>query len=217
MKPAVLVTAGPTRERIDPIRFISNYSTGSFGYAIAAEAKRRECRVVLVSGPTHLEAPRGVKRVMVESALDMKQAVEREFKRCGIVIMAAAVSDWRARKAAGKKIKRGASVKTLELVENPDILAGLGKRKGGKVIVGFALETDSLAKNALGKLRKKNLDMIVANTVTRKKGAFGSGRTSVVMFDKFNGKNAYNNRTKRELAKIILDRALALNIGYGIC
>lgn len=216
MKPAILVTAGPTRERIDPVRFISNYSTGSFGYAIAAEAKRRGHRVVLVSGPTHLDwRLRGVKRVMVESAIDMKRAVERGFRRCDIVIMAAAVSDWRVRKAASKKIKRSAGVRTLELVENPDILAGLGKNKGNKIIVGFALETGNLAKNALEKMRKKNLDMVVANTVARKKAAFGSGRTSVVIFDKFGGKRAYNNRTKAELAKIILDKALALNIGYG--
>ena len=213
---SILVTAGPTRERIDPVRFISNYSTGSFGYAIAKEAARRGHRTVLVSGPTSLDAPRGVKRVMVESALDMKRAVEYEFKYCGIVIMAAAVSDWRVKAAAGKKIKRGARVKTLELVENPDILAGLGKRKGKRIVIGFALETGSAGENALKKLRKKNLDMVVANTVTGKRSAFGSGRTSVVIFDRFNGETAYNNKTKGELAKIILDKASGLNIGYGI-
>jgi phosphopantothenoylcysteine decarboxylase / phosphopantothenate---cysteine ligase len=213
---SVLVTAGPTRERIDPVRFLSNYSTGRFGYEIAAEAHRMGLETVLVSGPTCLDAPRGVKRVMVESALDMKRAVEREFDHCFIVIMAAAVSDWRVKKSAGKKIKRGSRPKALELVENPDILAGLGKRKGKRVIVGFALETDNAAENALEKLRKKNLDMIVANTATGGRGAFGPGRTSVVIFDRFNRKAAYNNRTKNELAKIILDKALALNIGYGI-
>jgi len=215
VKPAILVTAGPTRERIDPVRFISNYSTGSFGYAIARESARRGHRTVLVSGPACLDAPRGVKLIRVESALDMKRAVEREFKGCGLVIMAAAVSDWRARTAAGKKIKRGARVKTLELVENPDILAGLGKRKGKRIVVGFALETGNLAKNALKKMRNKNLDMVVANTIKGKRGAFGSGRTSVVIFDRFNGKAFYNNKTKNELAKIILDKALTVNIGYG--
>ncbi len=213
MTPSILVTAGPTREQIDPIRFISNYSTGRFGYEIARAARRRGHRVVLVSGPTHLKAPAGVRRVSVESALEMKRAVEREFKSCGVVIMAAAVSDWRARAVSGRKIKRGGPTIALELIENPDILAGLGARKGRRTVVGFALETGNLRENALDKLRKKNLDMIVANRITKKRSAFGGNRPAVVILDRSGGEAVYNNKTKRELAKIILDKALNINIG----
>lgn len=214
---SVLVTAGPTRERIDPVRFLSNYSTGRFGYEIAAEARRRGLRVSLVSGPTHLEAPRDVRLVRVESAGEMRYAVMREFKNCGLLIMAGAVCDWRVRRPAGAKIKRGSGRRTLDLVENPDILKWAGRSKGGRVVVGFALETDNLRKNALEKLHTKNLDMIVANRPGAARGGFGQGRTDVVILDKFGGEARYNNRTKRELAKIILDKALGLNIGYERC
>ena len=213
MKPVILVTAGPTREKIDPVRFISNYSTGTFGYAIAREARRRGCRVVLVSGPTHLAAPRGVKLVRVESAAEMKQAVEREFKICGCLIMAAAVSDWRARTPSWKKIKRYGGKKTLELVENRDILAEASKRKGKKILVGFALETEHLEREALKKLFEKKLDLIVANKLTRSGHVFSDNKTSVTIIDKFGNKAGYKNKSKKDLAKIILDKALKLNIG----
>ncbi len=213
MKRPVLVTAGPTREKIDPIRFISNYSTGTFGYEIAREAKARGRGVILISGPTCLEAPRGVRRISVESALEMKQAVEKEFKNCGCVIMAAAVSDWRVKTQVSTKIKRRGKGKVLELVENPDILAGLGRHKAGKILVGFALETGDLEKNAAKKLKTKHLDLIVANRLGKKGRAFSDNKTSVLMIDKFGNKRAINNKTKKELAKIILDKALSLNIG----
>lgn len=211
MKRSVLVTAGPTREKIDPIRFISNYSTGTFGYEIAREAKARGAEVVLISGPTCLETPRGVRRIPVESALEMKRAVDKEFKNCGCIIMAAAVSDWRVKAPASTKIKRRGGKKVLELVENPDILAELGRHKAGRILVGFALETDNLEKNALKKLKEKHLDLIVANRLDEKGKAFSDNRTSVLLIDKFGKKIAINNKTKKELAKIILDKALNLN------
>lgn len=204
---SVLVTAGPTRERIDPVRFISNYSTGVFGYEIASEAARRGMRVVLVSGPTALRAPRGVRLVRVESALEMRDAVLKEFKKADCVIMAAAVGDWRARSAGKNKIKRGGKIR-IELVENPDILAELGRKKGERVLVGFALETGALEKNARKKLERKNLDIIVANKISEAKNVFGEGLTDVLIMDRSGRKRSVKKRPKRAIAKLIIDRIL---------
>ena len=201
----ILVTAGPTREKIDPVRFISNYSTGTFGYELAGEAARRGNDVTLVSGPTCLEIPAGVKRVMVESALEMRREVRKRSRRAGCVIMAAAVCDWRVRSPARDKIKRRSCLKGLELEENPDILQELGKKKTG-ILVGFALETGNLEKNALAKLKKKNLDLIVANKLTARSALFGAKPTDVLIIDRFFHKEAYRRRTKKALANIILDK-----------
>ena len=205
----ILVAAGPTREKIDPVRFISNYSTGTFGYAIAKEAKRRSLIVTLVSGPTALRPPSGVKFIPVESSLDMRRAVLAGFKKCDCVIMSAAVADWRPVYSARKKIKKSRK-KTIELVENPDILAELGARKNGRVAVGFALETENLEKNALKKLKDKNLDLIVANRLGKGSELFGDKAIDVVTIDKFGNKTRIRNKSKRELAKLILDKALKL-------
>lgn len=212
-RPSILVTAGPTRERIDPVRFISNYSTGTFGHEIAREAARRKMRVTLVSGPTVLKKPAGVRVISVESAIEMKRAVDMEFKKCDCLIMAAAVSDWRVRNTTSKKIKRHGQKASLELVENPDILAGLADHKSGRTIVGFALETENLEKNAIRKLKDKTLDIIIANKLDRQRKVLGNTKTSVLIIDRFGRNAAYKNRTKRELAKIILDKALSINIG----
>lgn len=205
----ILVAAGPTREKIDPVRFISNYSTGTFGYAIAKEAKRRRLSVTLVSGPTALKAPSGVKFIPVESSLDMRREVLAEFKKCDCVIMSAAVADWRPVYSARKKIKKEAR-KTIELVENPDILARLGARKKGRIAVGFALETENLEKNALKKLKDKNLDLIVANRLGKDQGLFGDKAIDVVTIDKFGNRARIYNKSKQELAKIILGKVLKL-------
>ena len=203
----LLVTAGPTRERIDPVRFISNYSTGTFGYEIAKEAKRRGARVTLISGPTSLEAPYGVKFIRVESALDMQRAVIRYLKWCDCLIMAAAVCDWRPAIAAKRKIKRGRAKKTLELIENPDILYEIGRRKKkGFISVGMALETENLGKNASEKLKNKKLDIIIANRLKPKSSLFGERLVDVLMMDRFGDKKTFSNKSKTELAKIILDR-----------
>ncbi|MDD5136544.1 MAG: phosphopantothenoylcysteine decarboxylase [Candidatus Omnitrophica bacterium] len=201
----ILVTAGPTRERIDPIRFISNYSTGTFGYEIAGEAARRGHDVILVSGPTCLKPPVGVKTVMVESALDMRREVMKKARPGVCVIMTAAVCDWRVDPPSQRKIKRQGEWKILKLKENPDILSRLGEHKQG-TLVGFALETEGLERNALAKLRKKNLDIIVANQFTKRTELFGAGRTDVLIIDKYLSKKRYLRKTKRELAKIILDK-----------
>ena len=207
----ILVTAGPTREKIDPVRFISNYSTGTFGYEIAREALRRGHDVTLVSGPTCLKAPQGARFITVESAEEMRREVKRRSRKAGCVIMAAAVCDWKARSPGRQKIKRQGGGRILELVENPDILQELGKNKRG-ILIGFALETEKLEENALKKLKKKNLDLVVANRLTKGSGLFGAGPTDALMIDRHYRKEIYRRRTKRELAKIILDKVSNGNI-----
>lgn len=201
----VLITAGPTREKIDPVRFISNYSTGTFGYEIAREAGRRGFNVTLISGPSALEAPPGVRLVSVESAEDMRRAVLKLAKSADCVIMAAAVCDWRAKKPSAAKLKKSGGRICLELEENPDILKELGKRKR-YTLVGFALETENLERNAHAKLKNKNLDILVGNKL-KDNNLFGSNNIDIIVIDRFGRKAIYNRKTKKELAKIILDKA----------
>ena len=211
MKLRILVTAGPTREKIDPVRFISNYSTGSFGYAIAKEASLRGHKVTLVSGPVSLKAPSGVRFLSVESAEEMRRAVTKHIASADCLIMAAAVSDWRPILTAKSKIKRSSRKNILRLKENTDILKTIGKRTD-KILVGFALETENVEQNARKKLKEKKLDLIVANKLTGDKKIFGENKTSVVMIDKSGTKEAFKNKSKEEMAKIILDKVSALNI-----
>ncbi|MDP3790460.1 MAG: phosphopantothenoylcysteine decarboxylase [Candidatus Omnitrophota bacterium] len=208
----ILVAAGPTRERIDPVRFISNYSTGVFGYEIAKEAKRRGLTVTLISGPTALKAPSGVKFISVESSLDMRRAVLDEFRKADCVVMTAAVADWRPIYSAKRKIKKSPK-KTIELIETPDILAELGAKKRNRIAVGFALETENLERNALKKLKDKNLDLIVANRLAGKSNIFGDKAIDVVTVDKFGNKARIHNKSKKELAGMIIDKALKLGAG----
>jgi phosphopantothenoylcysteine decarboxylase/phosphopantothenate--cysteine ligase len=210
---SIVVTAGPTREKIDPVRFISNYSTGLFGYEIAKEAADRGCKVTLISGPTCLESPAGIKTVRVESAAEMGRAVRRAIKGACCLIMAAAVSDWRVKRASDRKLKRGSGKATLELVENQDILATIGKdRKKGLFLAGFALETEAVEKNALKKLRAKKLDMIIANAAGKTISPFGDDNINIMILDRLDRKTAVRGATKRQAAKIILDKAFSFNI-----
>lgn len=208
----ILITAGPTREHIDPIRFISNYSTGTFGYEIAKEAKRRGNFVTLVSGPTALEPPKGIRFVPVESAMDMRRVLLKEFPKSDCVIMASAVSDWRAGSVAKKKLKRSSGKRTIKLVENPDMLEELGRHKKDRILVGFALETEDLEKNALNKLKKKNLDLIIANRIKPNSTVFGNSSIDVLIIDRLGGKVRFFNKSKRELAAIILDKIDGIKI-----
>ena len=212
MRRTIVITAGPTREKIDPVRFISNYSTGSFGYELAREAVRRGLKTILISGPTAIDAPRGVKLIEAESALDMKRAVLKELKNAGYLIMAAAVSDWRVAAPAARKMKKGAGQRVLRLVENPDILAAAGKLKKRAVVAGFALETNDTEQNALVKLKKKRLDMIIANTLSSKRSPFGDNITDIILLDRRGGRHIYRKKSKRELSKIILDKVLHFTI-----
>jgi phosphopantothenoylcysteine decarboxylase/phosphopantothenate--cysteine ligase len=170
----VMITAGPTREPIDPVRYISNHSSGKMGYALAAAAREAGAAVVLVSGPTHLETPDRVLKIGVETAAEMYAAVIARISPIDIFIATAAVADYRPEQAALAKIKRDGSPLSLQLVPNPDILAAVAARPGGPFTVGFAAETDNLESHARGKLERKKLDMIAANIVGGAESAFNS-------------------------------------------
>lgn len=180
----VVVTAGPSREPLDPVRFLSNRSSGKMGYALARAAARRGAQVALVSGPTALAPPAGVRTVPVVTAHDMREAVLAEFDEATAVFMAAAVADYRPRSASKHKMKRGGEAIRVEFVPNPDILAELGARKRSQVVVGFAAETESLLENARSKLHRKNLDLLVANDVTREDSGFDVDTNAVTLLDR---------------------------------
>jgi phosphopantothenoylcysteine decarboxylase/phosphopantothenate--cysteine ligase len=207
----VLVTAGPTREEIDPVRFLSNYSSGRMGYAIACAARNRGARVVLISGPVNLPEPGGIETIQVISAQQMYQAVMAKAGQADLIIKAAAVADFRPVARGDQKIKKGgAETTSVELQRNPDILAELGRQKGSRILIGFAAETEELLKHALEKLKGKNLDMIVANDVTQEGAGFDSD-TNIVRFLMADGKvEELPKMTKAEVAEILLDRATAL-------
>jgi phosphopantothenoylcysteine decarboxylase / phosphopantothenate---cysteine ligase len=207
----VLVTAGPTTEFIDPVRCITNRSSGKMGYAIAKIARRRGADVVLVSGSTALEPPRGDIRVInVTTAEEMRNAVLDEYERCSIIIKAAAVSDYRCKSESCEKIKKkeGQEEITLTLKKNPDILAELGQMGGERVLVGFAAETHYVEKHAYDKLRRKNLDLIVANDVTKAGIGFGSDNNEVTIIDSSGVSKHVPKLSKEEIAHIILDAVL---------
>ncbi len=171
---SVLVTAGPTLEPIDPVRYLTNRSSGKMGYALARAAASRGASVILISGPTNLQAPLGVKLRHVETAAEMFKEVMEYFPRVDIVIKAAAVADYRPREVSGQKIKKTGTNLVIECDKNPDILAELGRRKTHQTLVGFAAETSNLEDNAYQKVKNKNLDLLVANDVTLPGAGFGS-------------------------------------------
>ncbi|MDT8901513.1 bifunctional phosphopantothenoylcysteine decarboxylase/phosphopantothenate--cysteine ligase CoaBC [Anaeroselena agilis] len=206
----VLVTAGPTREAIDPVRYISNHSSGKMGYAIARTAAARGADVVLVTGPTELAPPPGVRVARVETAAEMMAAVLAEFDDCDVVVKAAAVADYRVQAPAGQKIKKRDDELALTLVKNPDILAELGRRKQGQLLVGFAAETEELVGHARDKLTRKNLDMIVANDVTLPGAGFGADTNIVKLLYPDGRVEEYGRTAKDELAGIILDKICVL-------
>ena len=190
----ILISAGPTREYIDPVRFISNPSTGKMGYLIAEKLRERGYSVVLVSGPTHLKPPEGVKIIHVVSAEEMKKAILKEFKNSDCLIMAAAVSDWKPEKKSGRKLKIKKEW-NLKLIPNPDILKEVSRiKKENQIVIGFALETEKIKENALKKLKEKKLDLIVANTPD----FFGEGKPSRTIFISKNGKIMEFKRINKE-------------------
>jgi phosphopantothenoylcysteine decarboxylase/phosphopantothenate--cysteine ligase len=182
----LLVTAGPTRENIDPVRYISNYSSGKMGYAVAQAAADRGADVVLVSGPVSIGVPDSVKIIPVNTAVEMRDAVLKEFPDCDAVVMAAAVADYRAAEVSELKIKKADEELVIRLEKNPDILKELGNIKGDKILAGFCAETDHLVENALKKVGTKNLDMIVANDVTMEGAGFGTD-TNIIKIIKRDG------------------------------
>lgn len=209
----VVITAGPTIERIDPVRFISNFSSGKMGYALAEAAGERGAKVTLVSGPTALPTPFGANLVKVESATDMHREVKKAFRGAHILIMCAAVADFKPDKFSDKKLGHPVP-KTLKLDANPDILADIGNhKKKSQITVGFALEVGAGEKNALRKLKEKNLDLIVMNDPTVKGAEFGGDSNLATIFDRNGGAEQLELMSKKDLADLILDRLLRLKGG----
>jgi len=206
----VLVTAGPTREPIDPVRYLSNRSSGKMGYAVADAALARGARVVLVSGPTALAAPPGAELVPVETAQEMYEAVLSRLEEATVVIKAAAVADYRPAQAASRKLKKAAGVPEVRLEPTPDILAEVGRRKGRRVLVGFAAETEDLVANARAKLERKRLDLVVANEVGRPGVGFEADTNAVKILDASGQAEDVSVQSKRAVADRVLDRVAAL-------
>lgn len=206
----VLVSAGPTCEDIDPVRFLTNRSSGKMGYALAEAAHRRGAHVILVSGPTELKIPEGVDWVPVRATEQMHRSVRERAREADIAIMAAAVSDYRPAAAQDSKIKRGSGGFTLELEPTPDILAELGREKGNRVLVGFAAETNSVAENARGKLARKGADMIVANDVTQEGAGFDSDTNIVTLYLRDGREVPLPKMSKLDVANRILDQVLEI-------
>ena len=212
----VLVTAGPTLEDLDPVRFVSNRSTGTMGYRLAEAARDRGARVVLVSGPTALPAPSGVTFESVRSAVEMKAAVDRHAGQATVVIAAAAVSDYRPAEPSHAKLKKTDAALRLELVRTPDILKSLGDAKGGRLLVGFAAETENVLANARKKLEAKNLDLIVANDVTAFGAGFGGETNAVVLLRRDGQRRDLPLASKREVVERIFDEVIALRIATSV-
>lgn len=205
----VLVTAGPTREALDPVRFLTNRSSGRMGYALAEAASRRGAEVTLVSGPVALECPTGVRREFVESTQDLYCAMERLCGEQDVIIQAAAPADYRPAHIAGQKIKKAdGEAMELKLVENPDVAAMVGsKKRPGQVLVAFAAETQNLSENAAKKLDKKNVEFIVGNDVTRPGAGFDVDTNIITIFDR-SGATELPMMKKTEVADKILDHVL---------
>ncbi|MBN8705169.1 MAG: bifunctional phosphopantothenoylcysteine decarboxylase/phosphopantothenate--cysteine ligase CoaBC [Bacteroidetes bacterium] len=208
----ILISAGPTREAIDPVRYISNYSSGKMGFALASAAQKRGATVQLISGPVHLSPPVGVDLISVESALDMQTEIENRFIKADVVIMAAAVADYRVKSVSDTKIKKESSAGfELELVKNPDILQTLGKKKKKQILIGFALETDNEIEHARQKLVSKNLDAIVLNKANEPGAGFEVDTNIIRILPATGGIIEFPKALKTELADRILDFCLTLS------
>jgi phosphopantothenoylcysteine decarboxylase/phosphopantothenate--cysteine ligase len=202
----MLVTAGPTQEPIDPVRYITNPSTGKMGYAVARAASERGASVVLVSGPTSLSPPEDVETIRVRTAAEMAKEALRKARGCKVIVGAAAVADFSPAESVDQKIKKNKTSFSMKLEPTVDIIAELGRRKGRKVLVGFSVETCDLVENSMKKLKKKNLDMIVCNDVTQAGAGFAVDTNIVAILDKAGGCEELPRLTKLEIANRILDR-----------
>lgn len=205
----IVITAGPTKEAIDPVRYMSNNSSGKMGYALAQNAINRGANVTLISGPTSLNPPNGVNFISIETTEDMLKAVSKSFDKCDVLIKAAAPADYRPEKFSPIKIKKSGENKdglTIKYIKNPDIAAYFGEKKKHQVMVGFAAETNNLYEYSMGKIVKKNLDFIVANDVSKEGAGFSVDTNIVSIIDKNGDKKDYPMMNKKEVAKIILDK-----------
>jgi phosphopantothenoylcysteine decarboxylase/phosphopantothenate--cysteine ligase len=209
---SVIITAGPTQEAIDPVRFISNHSSGKMGYSLAAAAVARGAHVTLVSGPVNLPAPYGVTLVRVDSAAAMRDAVLSHLKEATIIIKSAAVADYHVAKPAPQKLKKTAARMSIELDPTVDILAEVGRLKGDRLLIGFAAETQNLIAEGRRKMETKNADMVVANLVSTEGIGFGSDVNEVTLVTRTGDVISLPRATKREVADQILDHALKLRL-----
>jgi phosphopantothenoylcysteine decarboxylase/phosphopantothenate--cysteine ligase len=210
----VLITAGPTQEPLDPVRYISNRSSGKMGYALAEAASARGARVILISGPVSLPPPRGVEVVAVRTAAEMREKVFENLEPASIVVKAAAVADFHLSKVPEHKVKKTAARLSLELDPTPDILSELGRKKGGRLLIGFAAETENVRPEARRKLESKNCDMIVGNLVGGETG-FESEENEVVLVLRTGETVSVPRAPKREIADRIFDEALKLRLSNG--
>ncbi len=206
----VLVTAGPTYEAIDPVRFVGNHSSGKMGYAIATELRNQGAQVVLVSGPTNLQAPKGVKLINVTSSAEMLDACTKEFLAVDVCIMSAAVADYTPLTVATEKIKKNTDEFSIELKKTTDILFTLGEAKTNQILVGFALETNNEEENAIKKLKLKNLDFIVLNSLNDAGAGFKTSTNKITIIDKDLVKTDFDLKTKEQVAKDICDKIASL-------
>ncbi len=211
-RPTLLITAGPTQEPIDPVRYISNRSSGKMGYALAEAAKKRGYQVILISGPTHLSPPKGIKTILVSTALDMHKAVMKWHKQADVIIKTAAVADYRMAKIEKKKIKKTKNRMTLTLVKNPDILKELGhKKRKDQILIGFAAETHQPLAHAKKKLIEKKCDWIVLNNVAQKGIGFGATQNKVTLLSKEGKITPLPQADKTKLAFRILQQIIPIN------
>ena len=197
------MTAGPTRESLDPVRYLSNHSTGEMGYAVAREAQRRGWQVTLLSGPVALEAPAGVQMVYISSALELEKACKKYFPLNDILVMSAAVCDFRLKNTAKQKLKRRGQLR-LTLEKTPDILAMLADRKKQQLMIGFCLETEHWLSRARHKLMEKKLDGIVANRLSSRYSPFGAVKADVAFLDKSSTARRLKSKSKKSLARSLL-------------
>ena len=212
----VLVTAGPTQEPFDPVRFISNYSSGKMGYALAVMARRRGAAVTLVSGPTALPEPRGVAFVPVRTAVEMRDAVQANLEEATVVVKAAAVADYRPAVCEPAKIKKKEGSLTVHLERNPDIISEIASRKGDRIMVGFSMESDHLLEHARKKLMDKGMDFIVANDVTEPGAGFRGDTNVISILDREGGVEVFPLMDKMDVAGVILDRVRKIREGGRI-
>src|SRR5580693_1689620 len=208
----VLITAGPTQEPLDPVRFISNRSSGKMGYALAEAAAERGAKVILISGPVHLPAPQGVTLIRVHTAVEMRNAVIEHLAEASIIVKSAAVADYHLSRVPQHKVKKTAMRMSLELDPTPDILAELGQKKGDRLLIGFAAETENLTEGARAKLASKNCDMVVANLVGHDGTGFESDENEAVLVLRTGETSALARAAKREMAGRIFDQVMKLRL-----
>lgn len=213
----ILVTAGPTQEPLDPVRYITNYSSGKMGYSLAVMARRRGASVTLISGPTKLPVPKGVVFVPVKTAVEMRDAVMERLAEATVIIKAAAVADYRPEECKPTKIKKQEGQMTVCFERNPDIIAEIAKMKGHRLLVGFSMESDHILENARTKLLNKGMDFIVANDVTEPGAGFQVDTNIVWILDREGGAEKFPQMDKMDVAGVILDRVMKVKEGEKVC